>query len=281
MARVPGFDGRAALRTWLYRIATNTCLNAIRTVRRRPARAWDIPGVDAPPPTSIGETAWLQPYPDALLAGVRDGDVGPEARYERTESIALTFIAALQLLPPRQLAALVLRDVLGFSARDVAAQLGVTTTAVNSLLARARSTLARRTDPARPRPAPPPAGSRAERALAARFAKAYEAADVPALLDLFTDDVYVSMPPLPLEFSGRDAAGEFFARLLGGARRYRLVPTRANGQPAFAAYLVRPDGPATATGLFTVTLSGDRIAATSRFEPSVFGWFGLPQVHPG
>ena len=127
---IAGFEGRASLRTWLYRIATNRCLNARRSAARRPAREWDIPGVEPPEPTRFGEVVWLEPFPDALLEGAMNVPPGPEARYEQTESISLAFVTALQVLPPRQLAVLILRDVLGFHAREVAAMLDTTVDSV-------------------------------------------------------------------------------------------------------------------------------------------------------
>ena len=139
-----GFEGRASLRTWLYRIATNRCLNARRSASRRLAKEWDVPGVQPPEPTRLGEVVWLEPLPDAFLEGAIDAPLGPEARYEQTESISLAFVTALQLLPPRQLAVLVLRDVLGFRATEVAEMLDSTTESVNSALKRGRASLQRR-----------------------------------------------------------------------------------------------------------------------------------------
>ena len=270
-----GFTERATIRTWLYRIATNTCLNALRATRRRPARAWDITGIEPPAPTRFGEVVWLGPYPDRLLAGA-DVPTGPEARYEQSESISLAFVTALNLLPPRQLAVLILRDVLGFHASEVADLLDATLPSVNSTLARARAGLeqARR----RTCEAPPARGSRQEHSIVDRFVRAYESADVSALVALFTDDVFLSMPPMPLEYEGIGVVAEFFAGLLVPGRNYSLVPTSANGQPAFGAYLRRPDGTKRATGLFTVTLVGQRIGALSRFDASEFRWFGLPLI---
>ena len=294
-----GFGGQASIRTWLYRIATNKCLNAMRAARRRPAKAWDIPGVEPPEPTRIGEAVWLGPFPDALLDGALAVPVGPEARYEQTESISLAFVAALQALPPRQLAVLVLRDVLGFHADEVAVMVEATVASVNSALTRARANLARHRTPPQNRPSgallpqnrasgagspqnrPARAGSPEEEAIVARFVQAYEAADVAALVELFTDDVFLSMPPMPLEYQGRDVAGRFFERLLIPGRRYRLVPTRANGAPAFGSYVRGPGGELGATGLFAVTVADGHIVAMTRFENTVLGWFGLPQELPG
>ncbi|MET8292367.1 RNA polymerase subunit sigma-70 [Streptomyces sp. NPDC005132] len=274
-----GFGEKASIRTWLYRIATNKCLNAVRATRRRPARAWDIPDVHPPAPTRIGGTAWLGPYPDSLIDGVLDAPVGPEARYEQTESISLAFVAALQVLPPRQLAVLILRDVLGFHMHEVAYTLDATVPSVNSALTRARKNLHRQQAQIRRQPSPT-TGSPVEDSIVARFVSAYESADIAALVELFTDDVFMSMPPMPLEYEGRDLAARFLTLLLNPMRRYSLAPTRANGQPAFGAYVFAPDGTRRATGLFTVTLTADRICAMTRFETSEFPWFGLPLSLP-
>ncbi len=263
---IADFEERASIRTWLYRIATNRCLNARRSASRRPAEEWTMPSVDPPEPTRYGEVAWLEPYPDALL--------GPEVGYEQTEAISLAFVSALQALPPRQLAVLILREVLGFRASEVAVMLDSTVESVNSALKRSRAGLRRRTaaEPA------PVAGSPQEQAVVARFVSAYEAGDVEGLVALFTDDVFVSMPPIPLEYEGREAAARLFATIFGSGRRVSLVPTRANGQPAFGAYLrvgTRHGG-----GLFVLTLAGDRISAFTRFDTSVFPYFGLPLSLP-
>ena len=275
-----GFEERASLRTWLYRIATNRCLNALRTASRRPAREWNVPGVEPPEPTRLGEVVWLEPYPDALLAGAAGSPPGPEARYEQAESISLAFVTALQVLPPRQLAVLILRDVLGFRASEVAGMLDSTVESVTSALKRARATLERRRPVSDGRPPPPAPGSLAEDAIVARFTSAYESADLDALVALLTDDVFMSMPPIPFEYAGRDLAASFCASLFAAGRKVDLVPTRANGQPAFGAYVSAPSGARQATGLITITIEGDRICATSRFESSVLPWFGLPPSLP-
>jgi RNA polymerase sigma-70 factor (TIGR02960 family) len=275
-----GFEERASLRSWLYRIATNRCLNVLRTATRRPAREWNIPGIRPPEPTRLGEAVWLEPYPDSLLADVVDAPPGPEARYEQAESISLAFVAALQLLPPRQVAVLILRDVLGFHASEVAGMLDSTVESVNSALKRARAGLERRRKAVAGREAPPAAGSPAEDAIVARFTSAYESADLDALVALLTDDVFMSMPPIPFEYEGLDAVAGFCASLFAADRTVDLVPTRANGQPAFGAYVRTPAGERRATGLITITIAGDRICATSRFEASVLHWFGLPLTLP-
>src|SRR5881394_4511701 len=231
---IGGFaEERASLRTWLYKIATNRCLNARRAASRRPVREWDMSQFEAPVPTPRDEPIWLQPFPDAFLEGAADGPLALEARYEQTEAISLAFVTALQLLPPRQLAVLILRDVLGFRASEVADMLEVTVESVTSALKRARASLQRsRPAEAGREPSPVP-GSPAEDAIVARFVRAYESADVDALVALLTDDVFMSMPPIPLEYQGRDAVARFCAILLGSGRAYSLVPARANGQPAF------------------------------------------------
>src|SRR6202451_1266370 len=161
-------EDRAALRTWLYKIATNRCLNARRAASRRPAREWDVSRFEPPVPTPRDEPVWLQPFPDALLEGAVDRQPGPEARYEQAEAISLAFVTALQLLPPRQVAVLILRDVLGFHASEVAGMLEVTVDSANSALKRARASLERRRQPAAGHQPPPAAGSPAEDAIVGR-----------------------------------------------------------------------------------------------------------------
>src|SRR5207248_6312316 len=180
-------EERASLRTWLYTIATNRCLNARRAASRRPVREWDVSQFEAPAPTPRDEPVWLQPFPDAFLEGAVDRPPGPEARYEQTEAISLAFVIALQLLTPRQLAVLILRAVLGFHAREVAGMLEVTVESVNSALKRARASLHRRQQSAAGNRPPPAAASPAENAIVATFARAWESADVDALVALLTD----------------------------------------------------------------------------------------------
>jgi RNA polymerase sigma-70 factor (ECF subfamily) len=274
------YEARASLRTWLYRIATNRCLNARRSASRRPAQEWNVPGVEPPEPTRLGEVVWLEPFPDAVLDDAIDLPLGPEARYERRESISLAFVTALQVLPPRQLAVVILRDVLGFGVDEVAGMLDATVDSVNSALKRGRNTLARRLPTVADHEPPPLAGSPTEHSIAAKFVSAFEAADLDALVALLTDDVFVSMPPMALEYEGREIVAEFTAGIFGAGRRFHLVPTRANGQPAFAAYLVAPTGVRHGTGLFVLTLTGERIRAMTRFDNSVLPSFGLPRSLP-
>jgi RNA polymerase sigma-70 factor (ECF subfamily) len=275
-----GFSERASLRTWLYRIATNKCLDARRAASRRPAKEWDVPHVEPPEPTRLGEVTWLEPYPDALFESREGGPPGPDARYEQAESVSLAFVTALQALPPRQVAVLILRDVLGFHAAEVAGMLDTTVESVTSALKRARAALPRRQPQDGGHEPAPAAGSPAEDAIVAKFLSAWESADVDALVAILTDDVFMSMPPLPFEYEGRDLVARFCALLFAAGRRFDLVPTRANGQPAFGAYLRAPDGISHGVGLYVLTLAGDRICAMTRFENTVLPWFGLPRSLP-
>jgi RNA polymerase sigma-70 factor (ECF subfamily) len=268
------YQERASVRTWLYRIATNRCLNALRTGSRRPH---EYPSgrseVPLPEPTRRrAEPSWLEPYPDALL-GIADDAPGPEARYEARESVSLAFLAALQQLPPRQRAVLVLRDVLGFRADEVADML------VTSALTRARGALARE-HPASDRERAPLPDSPHERRIVDEFSRAFEAGDVDAVVAMLTDDAWLTMPPLPLEYQGPEAIRHFLATVaLCGKVRHVLVPTRANGQPAFGWYLRDPRTPIQhAHGLLVLTLTGDRVSALTRFhDNSLLPMFGLPR----
>lgn len=274
---IGGFEERASIRTWLYRIATNRCLNARRSASRRRAREWNVPEVEPPEPSRIGEVVWLQPCPDVLLETMADAPLGPEARYEQTETISLAFVTAVQTLPPRQVAVLLLRDVMGFSAKEVADMLDSTVDSVNSALKRARGTLERRRPPAAEPPAP---ASSSEDAIVAKFVHAWESADLGELVNLLTDDVFLSMPPVPFEYEGRDLAARFCAAVFRAGREFELVRTRANGQPAFGAYVRGPNGISHATSLYVLTLSGGRISAMTAFDKAVLPAFGLPPALP-
>jgi RNA polymerase sigma-70 factor (TIGR02960 family) len=278
------FEERASIRTWLYRIATNRCLNALRDSGRRPAAAagyqWSAP---PPEPTRRTEPLWLQPYPDALLDDMPDAAPGPEARYETREALALAFVAGLQRLPPRQRAVLVLRDVLGYPAAQAADMLQASEVSVNSALQRAHATLAAQLPAASRDTAPAPRSAR-ERELTSRFADAFEAADTERLMALLTDDALLTMPPEPLEYQGHDAIAEFFrTRAWWGTCAVRLVPTRANGQPAFGYYIEDGQAPiAHAHSLVVLTLAGDKICAITRFgDNSLLPHFGLPRTLVG
>jgi hypothetical protein len=211
---------------------------------------------------------------------VIDVPLGPEARYAQTEAISLAFVTALQVLPPRQLAVLILRDVLGFHANEVADMLDSTVESVNSALKRARTSLQRRRPPAADREPPPAYDSPSEDAIVAKFVSAWQSADLDALVTLLTDDVFISMPPMPFEYEGRDLVARFCANIFGAGRRFDLVRTRANGQPAFGAYLRAPTGISHGVGLYVLTLTGERISAMTRFENSVLLWFALPRSLP-
>jgi RNA polymerase sigma-70 factor (TIGR02960 family) len=277
------FEGRSSLRSWLYRIATNRCLNALRDRSRRPREMPAPPEPPAPPPapTRMGEPVWLQPYPDALLEGLLDRRYEPEARYAEREAIGLAFMVALHRLPPRQRAVLVLRDVLAFRASEAADMLGSSEVAVNRLLQRARAALDRSSPPGGLEQAPLPE-SKAERV--ARFTTAFEAGDVAGVVALLSGDALLTMPPEPVEYQGPAAIAGFLSTVpAGGAlERFRLVPTRANGQPALACYLRDARAPiAHAYGLMVLTLLEERIVAITGFpDTSVFQAFGLPRTLP-
>jgi RNA polymerase sigma-70 factor (ECF subfamily) len=197
-----------------------------------------------------------------------------------TESISLAFVTALPVLPPRQLAVLILRDVLGCHADEVVDMLDSTIQSVNSALKRARASIERRRPSPADREPPPAAGSPSEDAMVAKFISAWQSADLDGLVALLTDDVFISMPPMPFEYEGRDVAARFCAGLFDAGRRFDLVRTRANGQPAFGAYLRAPDGTCHGVGLYVIALTGDRISAMTRLENSVLPWFGLPPSLP-
>jgi RNA polymerase sigma-70 factor (TIGR02960 family) len=271
------FEARASFRAWLYRIATNRSLDALRASRRRPDQGRTPP---LPEPTRFDEPAWLEPYPDVLLERVPDAAPGPEARYETREAIALAFVVGLQHLPAQQRAALVLRDVLGYRAAEVAEMLETSPAAVNSLLRRAREAFESRL-PAAGRERAPLPDSRLERDVVGRFAETVENGDLDGLVALLTADAWLTMPPLPHAYQGRAAIGAF---LRGANERrgapLRMVPTRANTQPAFACYVrAGESGVARAYAVFVLTLEGDAVSAVTWFGGGdVFPQFGLPQT---
>ena len=279
-----GFEGRASVRTWLYRIATNACLGALR--RARTGR--EIPPPPEPPgeyPAATGTTSepvWLEPYPDAWLDGLPDSTPGPEARYDSLEAIELAFVVALQRLSPRERAAVILKDVLGFRVAETAGLLDTSEPAVNSALQRARDKLDRPRGERSGVDTPPP-GSVRERDLVGRFAHAFEGGNIGAVVALLSDDARLTMPPEPMEYVGPSAIGRFLSTVPahGELQRFKLVATRANRQPAFACYLRTHEGPLRAYGLMVLTLSPEQVAAITGFpDTSVFASFGLPWTLP-
>ena len=248
-----GNQGRASLRAWLRR-------------RPRPAEPREI------------EPIWLEPCPDPLVAALPDTAPGPHARYETRESISLSFVAGLQRLPPRERAMLVLRDVLGFDAAEVADMLDTTEASVDSALEGAREAFEGQL-PTQPREGAPPPDSPRERELVGRFADAFESRDLRRLTALLTVDATLTMPPAPVAYEGPEAISAFLRErsFWSPERRVRMVPTRANGQPALAYYVGhRAGGDLWAHGLLVLTLDGDRVAAVARFGESVLQRFELP-----
>jgi RNA polymerase sigma-70 factor (TIGR02960 family) len=272
------FEGRASLRAWLYQIATNRCLNALRARSRRPREVQ--PMNELPEPTRQTEPVWVQPYPDVLLEDLPDRSPGPEARYEAKESVELAFIIALQGLPPRQRAALVLRDVLGFRTAEVAEMLDTSEASVKGALQRARGTLEARLPSADRDQAPRPNSAR-ERQLVGRFADAFQSGDIDGMVSLLMDDALLTMPPEPLEYQGSEAIAAILRYAVGLRRApVRLVPIRANGQPAFGCYVQDAQAAiARPWSLIVLTLEGDAIAAITRFgDTGMFPHFGLPRT---
>src|SRR5262249_14459278 len=232
---------------------------ARRAARRRPAREWDVSQFEPPVPTPRDEPVWLQPFPDALLEGAVGRPPGPEARYEQTEAISLAFVTALQLLPPRQVAVLILRDVLGFHASEVAGIRAAASQSANRPLNRPRASLQRRQQPPAGHQPPPAAGSPAEDAIVAKFARAWESADLDTLVALLTGDVFIAMPPEPFGYEGRELVARYCARQFAAGRRFDLVPTRANGHPAFGAYLRGPAGIRPPAAFYVLPVAGGGI----------------------
>jgi RNA polymerase sigma-70 factor, ECF subfamily len=276
------FEGRSSLRSWLYRIATNTCLDAIARRRGRVLPVDHRAATDAAedPGEPLAESVWVEPYPDERL-GVEDGFAAPEARYERRESVELAFIAALQHLPARQRAVLILREVLGFSAREVAAALETTTASVNSALQRARATVEERLPERTQQTTLRALGDERVRELVERYVDAWEQGDVDAVVGMLAEDATFSMPPLPTWYRGRDAIASFLPRGPLAMRR-RFIPVRANAQLAFGTYRWdAAEGGYVGNAVHLLTLRGARIADVTAFlTPEVFPTFGLPARPP-
>jgi RNA polymerase sigma-70 factor, ECF subfamily len=275
-----GFDGRSSLRRWLYRITTNVCLDAIA---RRPKRVLPI---DYAPPVAasgrepgepVAESVWVEPYPDETL-GLEDGYAGPAARYEQREAVELAFVAALQHLPARQRAVLILREVLGFSAREVSEALGTTVASVNSALQRARKALDDRLPERSQQATMRSLGDGGVREIVERFVEAFERGDVDAIIALLAEDATFEMPPYPAWYRGRAAIADSWLMPDAPPGGLRYLPTRANGQLALGTYALDPErGRYLAIALDVLTLRGRRIAAVTAFRtPELFPRFGLP-----
>jgi RNA polymerase sigma-70 factor, ECF subfamily len=279
-----GFDGRASTRYWLYRIATNACLNALAT---RASGGRVLPETHGPASEQMpdrepaSDIDWLEPHPDSALERIADNAPGPDVRYETREAVQLAFIAAIQLLPPRQRAALLLNDVLGWSALESARLLESSVAAVNSALQRARVTLEQRLPGGPPRVAVPE--SDAQRALLERYVRAWENTDVAGFTALLKEDAVMSMPPWKQWYRGRTAIVAFFSRTgrPGGHAPFRLVPTAANRQPAFAFYSRWQSPEWRFHSIQLLTLHEDSIAAMTSFVmPALASVFDLPVVLP-
>jgi RNA polymerase sigma-70 factor (ECF subfamily) len=277
---LPRFEGRSSLRAWLYRIATNTCLSLIE---RRPRRVLPIdygPAADPHdgPGEPLVESVWVEPFPDEGL-GTEDALASPEARYEVRESVELAFVAALQHLPARQRAVLILRDVLGFSAGEVAEVLETTPAAVYSALQRAHKAVEERLPEQSQQETLRSLGDEVLREIVDGYVDAWERHDVEAVAAMLADDATVAMPPMPTWFRGREAVSSFLARRpLASGLSWRIIPTRANGQLAFGHYLLDEErGAHVAHHVVVVTLEGSRVGDMTAFLlPDVLPYFGLP-----
>jgi RNA polymerase sigma-70 factor, ECF subfamily len=279
------FEGRTSLRSWLYRIATNGSLDALAS-RARAGRVltetYGAPSEQMPAGGPATDIPWLEPYPDAAFEGIADLAPGPDARYEMHEAVQLAFVAAIQNLPPRQRAVLLLRDVLGWSAAETGQLLDASATSVHSALRRARATLRQRFPTGRP--GAQPALDDRQRRLLERYVRAWEGFDLDGLVALLREDAVLSMPPSRQLYVGRAAIRAFVDSVWSAARRWHrlLVPTAANRQPAFAQYRFYPElSEWRAFAIQVLTLQEDTIAAATHFfDPSLFAAFGLPAVRP-
>jgi RNA polymerase sigma-70 factor (TIGR02960 family) len=265
------FDGRS-LRAWLYRIATNRCLNYLRDTSRRP-KVTNMPEFSGATPSD--EPWWLEPYPDALMDDVA---LAPEARYDARESIALSFVSGLQRLPTQQRAALVLRDVMGFSASEIAEMLDSTPASVNSALQRARARVEQLVLP----DSVPRARSEHEARVVDQFVESFQRGDLEGVIALLSEDAKFTMPPEPVEFRGPRVIAEFLRSRGFWGQGLKLVPTRANNQPAYGYYLPDPNANVhRASGILVLSVREDRISAMTRFgDRSLLARFGLPRTMP-
>jgi RNA polymerase sigma-70 factor, ECF subfamily len=277
-----GFEGRSSYATWLYRIATNTCIDAIA---RRPKRVLPLDygrppgGSQADVGEPLTESVWIEPYPDDAL-GVPDGHAAPAARYEQREAVELAFVAALQHLPANQRAVLILREVLGFSAREVAESLETTVASVNSALQRARRTVGDRLPERSQQATLRSLGDDRVRELVSAYVDAWASGDVNALRALLAADVVFSMPPWASWWRGRETVAAFAKEAVEYCAEARAVPTRANGQPAIAYYILDAETESyRATAIDVLTLEGAQVKEITAFvTPEVFARFGLPPV---
>jgi RNA polymerase sigma-70 factor, ECF subfamily len=270
------FAGRSTIRAWLYRIATNACVDTLRT---HPERVVPVGDAESPPPS---ELPWLQPYPDVLLDRVAPSADQPDALVVARETIELAYLAAIQLLAPNQRAVLILRDVLGFSAAETAECLDTSVATVTSALQRARATLRehRPDEPSDWRPVTEPSAD--ERVLLQRYIDAHARADTSALVAMMREDIRFTMPPQPSHYAGRAEVGAFIGESLRTVGEFRLVPTTANRMPAAANYLrARGDTEFRALSLDLLRFADGQLAEITTFEPSLFPYFGLPEVWPG
>ena len=281
---LPRFEGRSSLRSWLYKIATNACLKAIE---RRPKRVLPVdyaPAADPHdgPAEPVTESVWVEPYPDGKL-GLEGALLGPDARYEQREAVELAFIAALQHLPARQRAVLILRDVLGFTARETAGALETTPVSVDSALQRAHKTVTERLPKQSQQAALRSLGDDALSEIVERYVAAWERSDVDAIVVMLTEDAKMTMPPLPTWYSGRAQVAAFLAAgPLAGQGRWRLIPACANGQASFGAYTWDDQTQAfTSHAVNVLTLRGTQIEEITAFlTPGAFRRLGLPDTIP-
>lgn len=281
------FEGRSTLRAWLYRIATNACLNALASRKEQHRLLPDQrspPAHDAPSGGPLLDVSWLAPYPDSQLAGIADDAPGPAARYESRESVQLAFIALIQRLSPRQRAVVLLCDVLGWPANEAASLLGGSLASINSALQRGRATLSARYPSDRPRIALQP--DHAQRALLERYVRAWERFDLDGFVSLLKEDATYAMPPWGEWYQGRDSIRTFFSGVWRAYGGFHLVATRANGQPAFGLYSRNASDPIyRAHSIQVLELQRDTISSLTAFMkpigPALFGDFGLPLITAG